>query len=213
MTRRSAPRVRLGRVAALAAALGVTTVSVLGGLGAFETATPETASEAAPASASAADRSVDLDVETSTPRLRTLPDPDAFADLPSESGEGRRAVFKQSTQRVWIVDADEQVQRTYRVSGSALDNLDPGTYEVFSRSRNAVGIDDSGTMEFFVRFTRGPSGAAIGFHSIPVDDGASVQTVAQLGLPLSSGCIRQKRSDAIAMWRFADLGTRVDVVA
>lgn len=213
MTRRSAPRVRLGRVAALAAALAVTGVSVLGGMGAFETSAPEETQRAAQASAPSADRSVDLRVETSTPRLRTLPDPDAFSELPADSGEGRRAVFKQSTQRVWIVDADGRVQRTYRVSGSALDNLDPGTYEVFSRSRNAVGIDDSGTMEFFVRFTRGPSGAAIGFHSIPVDDGAAVQTVAQLGLPLSSGCIRQKRSDAIAMWRFADLGTRVDVVA
>ena len=212
MRRRGAPRVRLGRVAALATALGVTAVSVLGGLGAFD-ATSESASEATPVAAPAAERSVDLQVETSTKRLRTLPDPDAFSDLPAESGEGRRAVFSQSTQRVWLVDADEQVLRTYRVSGSALDNLDPGTYEVFSRSRNAVGIDDSGTMEFFVRFTRGPSGAAIGFHSIPVDDGASVQTVAQLGLPLSSGCIRQKRSDAIAMWRFADLGTRVDVLA
>ena len=46
-------------------------------------------------------------------------------------------------------------------------------------------------MQYFVRFTEGDNGAAIGFHDIPVDDGALVQSVAQLGTPLSHGCIRQ----------------------
>ena len=67
------------------------------------------------------------------------------------------------------------------MSGSATDNLDPGTYAVYSRSRYAVGLDDSGTMEYFVRFTEGDAGGAIGFHTIPVDDGEPVQTAAELG--------------------------------
>ncbi|CAN5388769.1 hypothetical protein BH09ACT12_BH09ACT12_37650 [soil metagenome] len=92
------------------------------------------------------------------------------------------------------------------------DNLQPGTYEVFSRSENAYGIDDSGTMKWFVRFTRGPSGAAIGFHDIPVDDGAKIQTKAQLGTEQSHGCIRQKTKDAKKMWAFAPIGTSVVVV-
>lgn len=131
--------------------------------------------------------------------------------LPADSGTGRRAVFSESRQRVWIVDADGTVARTYLASGSTLDNLDPGTYEVYSRSRWAVGIENSGVMEYFVRFTRGPSGAAIGFHSIPTKDGEPVQTLRQLGTPLSHGCIRQKKSDAVAMWEFADIGTTVVV--
>jgi lipoprotein-anchoring transpeptidase ErfK/SrfK len=97
------------------------------------------------------------------------------------------------------------------VSGSLTDNLDPGTYEVYSRSEDAVGIDDSGTMKYFVRFTQGDNGAAIGFHDIPVDEGALVQSVAQLGTPQSHGCIRQEREDAIALWDFAPIGTEVDV--
>ncbi len=137
----------------------------------------------------------------------------ASATLPADSGTGRRAVFSQSEQQVWIVGADGEVRRTYLVSGSVYDNLEPGTYEVWSRSENAVGIEDSGTMKYFVRFTRGPSGAAIGFHDIPVKDGELLQSFADLGTAQSHGCIRQKRSDARAMWRFAGLGTTVVVTA
>lgn len=130
--------------------------------------------------------------------------------LPAASGTGRRAVFSISRQRVWIVSAADRTLRTYPVSGSVYDNLDPGTYRVFSRSKHARGIDDSGTMKWFVRFTKGPN-AAIGFHNIPVDKGKRVQTRAQLGTPLSHGCIRQAEPDAKAMWRFAQLGTKVVV--
>lgn len=130
--------------------------------------------------------------------------------LPADSGVGRRVVFSISRQRVWIVSAAERTRRTYPVSGSAYDNLKPGTYKVFSRSKRAKGIEDSGTMRWFVRFTKGPN-AAIGFHDIPVDKGKRVQTRAQLGTPLSHGCIRQAEPDAKAMWRFARLGTKVVV--
>jgi lipoprotein-anchoring transpeptidase ErfK/SrfK len=130
--------------------------------------------------------------------------------LPTESGTGRRAVFSISRQRVWIVSAADKTRRTYPVSGSIYDNLEPGTYQVFSRSKHARGIEDSGTMKWFVRFTNGPN-AAIGFHNIPVDKGKRVQTRAQLGTPLSHGCIRQAEPDAKAMWRFARLGTKVVV--
>ena len=133
--------------------------------------------------------------------------------MPDDSGDGRRIVFDQSDQRVWLVDDDEDVERTYLVSGSLYDNLDPGTYSVYSRSEHAWGIDDSGTMEYFVRFTEGTNGAAIGFHDIPIDDGELVQTVADLGTPRSHGCIRQERDDAIALWEFAPIGTEVDVTA
>jgi lipoprotein-anchoring transpeptidase ErfK/SrfK len=133
--------------------------------------------------------------------------------LPPASGAGRRIVFDQSAQRVWLVRADGQVQRTYLGSGSVVDNLHPGSYAVYSRSRWAVGVDDSGVMQYFVRFTKGPGGAAIGFHTIPTKHGVPAQSVRQLGTPRSHGCIRQRTTDAIALWRFAPVGTRVVVVA
>jgi hypothetical protein len=120
-------------------------------------------------------------------------------------------VFDMSRQRVWLVDDDDEVLRTYLVSGSVTDNLGPGTYEVFSRSRHASGIDGS-SMDFMVRFTQGDN-AAIGFHDIPEMDGEPVQTRKQLGTPLSHGCVRQARPDAVALWRFAPVGTPVVVTA
>jgi hypothetical protein len=122
-------------------------------------------------------------------------------------------VFSQHLQRVWLVGADNKVARTYLVSGSTTDNLQPGTYAIERRERHAIGIDNSGTMRYFDVFTAGPTGAAIGFHSIPVKDGHLVQTMAELGTPQSHGCIRQWMPDAIALWKFAPMGTKVVVVS
>ncbi|PJJ56658.1 lipoprotein-anchoring transpeptidase ErfK/SrfK [Mumia flava] len=156
-------------------------------------------------------QTVPLDRPRTTKRGELLA-PNVAPPVPARSGTGRRVVFSMSEQRVWIVGSGGRAQRTYLVSGSRYDNLQPGRYEIYSRSRHATSFTLSSTMEFFVRFTRGPN-AAIGFHSIPVsNDGTLVQTTQQLGTELSAGCIRQRRSDAKALWQFAGVGTRVVVV-
>ncbi len=211
-------RPRYGRLAAAVSSLGVTTVAVLGGAGMLPSAAEEppvrdalrTTAAALRASSAAPEPRPDAGERSLSTRgeQRRVTAADL---LPEDSGVGRRAVFSEGQQRVWIVNGREKVVRTYLVSGSIHDNLDPGTYQVYSRSESAIGIDDSGTMKYFVRFTQGPSGAAIGFHDIPVDEGEKVQTVDELGTPTSHGCIRQKRSDAKAMWAFAQTGTTVVV--
>ena len=234
---RAAARPRYGRIATLVSSLAVTVAAVLGGAGLL----PSSAGDADPATAidrTSADAAEQLDPtpadrtaqhnergsstaasrsdgsdrqrEPETPITATETEETA---LPAGSGEGRRIVFSESRQRVWLVDELSQVVRTYLVSGSVYDNLDPGTFTVYSRSEDAVGIEDSGTMKYFVRFTTGDEGAAIGFHDIPVDEGQPVQTLAELGTPQSHGCIRQDRDDAIALWEFAPVGTTVVVTA
>lgn len=220
-------RPRYGRLSALGVSLAVTMIAVLGSFGALPfsggdgaAAQQDPATNPAAASiAKAAEPSSSSSPDTTTPSptpsataVETATDPADDTTLPADSGTGRRVVFSQSRQRVWLVGEKGKVQRTYLVSGSVYDNLDPGTYQVYSRSEQAQGIDDSGTMKYFVRFTQGDR-AAIGFHDIPVDDGKPVQTIAQLGTPLSHGCIRQKEADAIALWEFAPLGTNVVVTA
>jgi lipoprotein-anchoring transpeptidase ErfK/SrfK len=134
-------------------------------------------------------------------------------ELPSDSGKGRRIVFSESGQRVWLVGRNGRVDRTYLVSGSKFDNLNPGTYTVQSKSRNATAFDYSGRMEYFVRFTSGFT-APIGFHTVPVDNaGRLEQSKEQLGTPRSAGCIRQWRDDAMALWEFAPIGTKVVVTS
>ncbi|NYI46469.1 hypothetical protein BJ993_003549 [Nocardioides aromaticivorans] len=217
-------RPRYGRITALGASVAVTAVAVAGGFGllpsggdrsdaaaSLTTTAQESAPKASPertdARASTPSRGL-VDVDGS--RIAALSE---TTGLPPDSGEGRRIVFSEGRQRVWLVDDSGKIVRTYLVSGSLTDNLFEGTYSVYSRSRNAVGIDDSGTMEYFVRFTQGTGGAAIGFHTIPVDEGKPVQTLGQLGTPQSHGCIRQERSNAIALWEFAPIGTTVVVTA
>lgn len=221
-------RLRYGRLTAVGGAALVTCVAMLTAVGllpnAVEPANAEPPAavelESAPVTSSPGRGTSSADAveragsgNAGPASSRTAATSKAATALPRDSGTGRRAVFSQSRQRVWLVGADGDVRRTYLVSGSVYDNLGPGTYEVWSRSENAVGIADSGTMKYFVRFTRGPSGAAIGFHDIPVKDGDLLQPVSDLGTARSHGCIRQKRSDARAMWRFAGLGTTVVVTA
>lgn len=209
-------RPRYGRLAAAGSAFLVTLVSLLGGLGVLpSSASAEHSSGAMRPTAArhhvSASPSVDADLTPSSTRRRSV-DAAPSGSAPADSGSGRRVVFSQSLQRVWLVGAHDALRRTYLVSGSTSDNLDPGTYQVYSRSRHAIGIDDSGTMRYFVRFTQGDTGAAIGFHDIPVADGHRIQSTSQLGTPQSHGCIRQKTADAKALWQFAPLGTTVVVI-
>jgi lipoprotein-anchoring transpeptidase ErfK/SrfK len=236
-SRRAETRPRYGRMAAAGSAVVLTGTAVLGGIGLF----PEPV-KSAPADLAAAEPTPKPNAEPSgsaeTPEepaeepaappsneLSPLDDddrPDGGTParnakrkplLPDDSGDGRRVVYSESEQRVWLVDDGDRVTRTYLVSGSIYDNLDPGTFEVYSRSEDAWGIDGSGTMHYFVRFTQGDNDAAIGFHDIPELNDVPLQTVEELGTPTSHGCVRQKRADAIALWKFADIGTTVVVTA
>lgn len=211
-------RPRYRRIGTAAASFSVTLVAVMGGLGAL----PGNAGEASPAAglappetraaaAGSAESGAVLAEDSRLPRPGTALELDG-TQLPADSGQGRRVVYSEEAQRAWLVEEDGKIARSYLVSGSVYDNLEPGSYEVFSRSEQAYGIDDSGTMKYFVRFAHGEN-AAIGFHDIPLDDGKRLQRFDQLGTPQSHGCIRQRRADAIALWEFAPLGTTVVVTA
>lgn len=158
-----------------------------------------TASSAPQAAATTASRSTDHQAKLPTP--------------PTDSGHGRRIIFDQSEQRVWLVAADGEVKRSYLVTGSNRDNLHPGIYDVQSRTRYARAYKGSGTFEFFVRFTQGRN-APIGFHSVTADKaGRLVYARAELGTARTPGCVEQWRTDAHALWEFAPVGTKVVVTA
>lgn len=210
LERPSRVRPRLGRIAAAAGSLLVTTVALLGGAGILPLGGVGSVANPGPATPSTG--AVDRPLTTSTrPSATPTAAPDDSA-LPAASGTGKRVVFSMSRQRVWLVGSTGVPKSTYLVSGSVTDNLKPGRYDVYSRSRWAVGIDDSGVMQYFVRFTRGVN-APIGFHSIPTKNGKALQTESQLGSPQSHGCIRARLADAKRLYEFAPTGTDVVVVA
>lgn len=151
---------------------------------------------------------------TTTTTTTTLPPPPPPDLLPANSGTGRRAVYSKSRQRVWAVSGSGEVLKTHLVSGK-LKWCDPkvGTYNVFSRSRYTNSIQNP-TIKwgYMIRFTKGCEGGNIGFHEIPKKHGVPVQAVWQLGTPLSAGCVRQAVPDAIWMWNWAWVGTKVVVL-
>jgi hypothetical protein len=123
--------------------------------------------------------------------------------LPARSGSGERVVYSLGQDRVWLVDAREDVRRVFRVVPGAVDPR-PGRYAVTSRSLRGTGADGA-PIEHVVRFAE-VKGVVVGF-SAPRDGTA----VAGRPAP-GTGGIRQARPDGRAMWDFAVLGARVVVV-
>lgn len=132
--------------------------------------------------------------------------------LPSKSGIGRRVVYSNKSGRVWVVSADEQVIRTFLVSGQ-LGVPSPGNYRVFSQSASSYSLELPGaTFRYMTRFAIGPHGGNVGFHEIPLRYGRPMQTVDQLGQFLSQGCLRSATADALFIFNWAKAGTPVIVL-
>ena len=133
--------------------------------------------------------------------------------LPTHSGQGRRIVFDQSDQRVWLVAADGETKRSYLVTGSKWDNLRPGSYGVKSKIRHARTYRGGGTFEYFVKFAEGRT-SAIGFHAVTVrNNGTLVYARDDVGTARTPGCVEAMPEDARALWEFAPVGTKVIVTA
>jgi lipoprotein-anchoring transpeptidase ErfK/SrfK len=135
-----------------------------------------------------------------------------FRPAPERSGSGRRVVYSTSKQFVWVINARDEVIRTFPVSGMKEQPL-KGTYRVFSQSPKSFSPFEPGvTFRFMTRFAVGRNGYNIGFHEIPKKFGKPMQTVEQLGTPLGSGCLRSSTADARFIYRWAKPGTSVVVV-
>lgn len=134
-----------------------------------------------------------------------------FPSLPPGSGTGRRIVYSNPQQRVWLVESDGTVVRSYLVSGMRATPA-AGTYAVFSKSRSTSAGHDGITMANMVRFAR-TSDLPIGFHGIPRDaDGRPLQREDDLGGFRSAGCVRQSDGDAAYLYEWAPVGTTVVVL-
>ena len=133
--------------------------------------------------------------------------------LPANSGSGRRLVFERAGQRVWAVDKNNEIIRSWLVSGSKYNNETPGTHQVYSRSEITTAWNGRAFLKKMVRWLKTAIGA-IGFHQIHVhrSDNTVYQTEAELGTRLSGGCQRQAKLDADFLWSFAKIGTPVVVL-
>jgi hypothetical protein len=129
--------------------------------------------------------------------------------VPANSGFGRRAVYSNSMQRVWLVEDNGFVAHSWAVSGRRGVPA-PGTYHVFSKS--AQSSAGSLSLPHMTRFAHGRS-APIGFHGIPLrPNGAPIQSDAELGQYRSHGCVRMNQDAARVLFDWAPVGTTVVVL-
>lgn len=130
-------------------------------------------------------------------------------------GSGKRIIYSNSAQRIWMIDANENLVDTYLVSGR-VGIPHYNTYSVFSKSVNAWAPYGGITMKYMVRFVRPNTWGnqwSYGFHSIPrYSNGQPMQTEAELGYHLSGGCVRQADAKAYALYQWANIGTTVHAI-
>ena len=132
-------------------------------------------------------------------------------ELPRKTGEGRRVVYSNSLQWVWVVDKNDEVLRSMPVSGRRGVPA-PGTYKVTTQSAWSFSLDFEGVnFRWMTRFAFGPDGGNIGFHEIPRKNGKPMQTESQLGSFAGSGCVRMATEDVKFIYRWAKPGTTVVV--
>jgi hypothetical protein len=127
----------------------------------------------------------------------------AAPGVPADSGTGKRVVYALGAKRVWLVDADGRVERTFTVVPGTLAPT-PGSYAVDSRTAQTQGSDGV-LVEHVVRFSA-VDGKAIGFSaavdgSLPTPDPT-----------MKTGGVREQTADGDAMWRFAPKDAKVVVV-
>ncbi|MGQ0823946.1 MAG: L,D-transpeptidase family protein [Actinomycetota bacterium] len=132
--------------------------------------------------------------------------------VPMSAGAGRRVVYSNSMQRVWLIEADERIAHTFLVSGRA-GVPRPGTHRVFSKTVMSSAHGGDLRLPYMTRFAHGRS-LAIGFHGIPLrGNGTPIQSDAELGQYRSAGCVRMNQQQARVLWDFAPVGTPVIVLA
>jgi hypothetical protein len=128
------------------------------------------------------------------------------------------AVVDRASQRAWLC-TDGQIVRVMAVT-TARDQPDPGVYPVYAEDLQTTSWAGGHTsiLDRFVAFTRGKyEGARIGFHAVPhLRDGTLLQPLETVGTQAlfgaSSGCIRVRPADALAVWDHLAVGDEIHVI-
>lgn len=127
--------------------------------------------------------------------------------------KGKRIVYDKDLMTVWLINGNDEVVARYPVVGRP-DRPPVGVYEVFSKSEHSMNPDLQLKFDNMVRFYRSTNGVAIGFHDIPrTYSGVPIHGPDKLGLPLGiGGCVRMTTEASAKVYRFARVGTRVEVL-
>lgn len=132
---------------------------------------------------------------------------------PAEIGYATVVLDEQTT---YVYSPSRRLIATLPVS-TGLDETTPvGSFTVFSKSADTFYTPNPRErMRWMTRFTKGPNGGNIGFHSIPymTTETGEVKFPTPVGLaPSSHGCVRMRDADAQWLFENITLGTVITVI-
>ena len=218
MGQRRERRLQRARYYRVGIAVGVCVAVLSGAIGIFAMSMDNDQASAGTSTAAAERKDTQPDRASTIQRARTIvkvertkaPVNPRYSLPPADSGAGRRVVYCNHCQRVWLVEDDGWVYASYAVSGRR-NYPRNGTYKVIRRIN--PGSAKTLRLPYFVGFTYGTT-TDVGFHGIPLEpSGRPIQSDSQLGTPRSHGCVRQSQATAHIMWNWANMGTTVVVMA
>ncbi len=131
---------------------------------------------------------------------------------------GRAAIIDRAAQRGWLC-TDGVADAKFPIT-TAISEPSPGTYHVYAKDRLTTSTFGGhfSYLDNFVAFTRGTTGARIGFHAVPRDSAGhpyepydALGTLAWYGQ--SSGCIRVLPAQSVTVWDHLAIGDLVIVVS
>ena len=149
------------------------------------------------------------------PPRATLAPPDPTTCPATSHG----AVVDRANQRAWLC-IDGTITRVMAIT-SARTQPDPGVYTVYAEDMQTTSYygERPSTLDRFVAFAYGEEeGARVAFHAVPrYRDGTLAQPLESVGTQArfgdSSGCIRVRPDDAVAIWDHLAVGDEVHVVS
>lgn len=119
-------------------------------------------------------------------------------------------------QTTYVYSPSRRLIATLPVSTGLDDTTPEGSFTVFSKSADTYYTPNPRErMRWMTRFTKGPNGGNIGFHSIPymTTETGEVKFPTPVGLaPSSHGCVRMRDIDAQWLFENITLGTVVTVI-
>ncbi len=118
-----------------------------------------------------------------------------------------------SEQKLWIYLGDEVIREFGVSTGKPSTPTPPGNYSIMLKQTVRVGNEAPHyVMPNFMMF----KGGGYGFHALPSlkNDGGLFWTEARnhIGRPVSHGCVRILPEDAVFLYDFSDVGTKVEIV-
>jgi len=187
-----------------------------------ETSTPDTATVDTVVETSAPATTTSTTIAPTTTTTTTIPETTTTVPAPvidpNCPATPHGAVIDRVRQRAWL--CDNGVALPEFVITTAIDQPDPGTYPVYSKSMHASSRFGGhySTMTHFVAFTRGKkTGARVAFHTVPVlRNGDFVQPLDSVGTEErhgdSAGCIRVLPDEGQVVWDWLQIGDQVHVI-